>query len=502
MEKLASLVEHNLGDFMKLFSIQRACFWAPVAAAVLFASGGLLTAQTATAEAPAKEETQEKQEEEKQGGNGFDLEINLASFDQVWKTIDEVHWDEELVGQSWDEARAKYRPQVESAKSIGEVRRVIGSMIDELGLSHYGIIPESSYDVVNNQAEKKQAEKEENSDTQDKADEEESDDDRELPGDGVSGLDFRATDDGIIVSSVEDGSSAAKAGVKAGWVVEKIGKKSSEDLSEKIRGAAHGPMRYETLIAMAVPSIATGKVGTKKKFVLRDGEGKTQEVDLELEEPEGIETKFGNLPAMKVRTKTKTLAGNIGYYFFSAFLDPARVMTEYREAIRDENHANGVVIDLRGNIGGLGGMTMGMASEFSTEKSALGTMITKSSKLKFFVTENYDPVTCPVAVLIDECSISSAEIFSGGLQDLKLARVFGSRSAGLALPSIVVKLPNGDGFQYAIANYLSASGKSLEMDGVTPDEEVPLSSELLLHDEDPVLTRALQWIKEQNQSKK
>ncbi len=493
---------------MKLFCTQRACLFASIMAFAVFVSSGQLHAQTATAEAPAKKEIQEPQKQKPQEEetkpeetkSDFDLETNLASFDEVWKTIDEVHWDEELVGQAWDEARAKYRPQVESAKSIREVRKVIGKMIDELGLSHFGIIPKSSYDVVDAKSNKEKKK----GDAADKKGEEKGSDDEDgdQPGDGVSGLDFRATDDGIVVSSVEEGSSAEKAGVKAGWVVEKIGKKSSEDLSEKIRGAAHGPMRYETLIAMAVPSIATGKVGTKKKFVLRDGDGKTQEVDLELKEPEGIATSFGNLPTMKVRTETKTLDGNIGYYFFSAFLDPGRVMTEYREAIRDENHSNGVVIDLRGNIGGLGAMTMGMASEFSSEKSALGTMITKSNELKFSVFENYDPVTCPVAVLIDECSISSAEIFSGGLQDLKLARVFGNRSAGLALPSVIVKLPNGDGFQYAIANYLSASGKSLEMDGVTPDEEIPLSSELLLHDKDPVLTRALLWIKTENEKKK
>jgi carboxyl-terminal processing protease len=155
------------------------------------------------------------------------------------------------------------------------------------------------------------------------------------------------------------------------------------------------------------------------------------------------------------------------------------------------------VIDLRGNIGGLGGMTMGMASEFSDKETSLGVMTTKGSELKFFVSENFDPVKVPVAVLVDECSISSAEIFSGGLQDLGLAKIFGTRTAGLALPSMIEKLPNGDGFQYAFADYQSASGKSLEKDGVEPDEEISLSRELLTADPDPVLSRALEWIHQQ-----
>jgi carboxyl-terminal processing protease len=65
----------------------------------------------------------------------------------------------------------------------------------------------------------------------------------------------------------------------------------------------------------------------------------------------------------------------------------------------------------------------------------------------------------------------------------------------------VVRLPNGDGFQYAMANYHSASGKSLEMNGVSPDETVVLSRELLLADPDPVLSRAVQWIQQQNVQK-
>ena len=48
------------------------------------------------------------------------------------------------------------------------------------------------------------------------------------------------------------------------------------------------------------------------------------------------------------------------------------------------------------------------------------------------------------------------------MKDVKRARIFGTRTAGAALPSVISKLPNGDGFQYAIANYISEGGKPLE----------------------------------------
>ena len=77
-----------------------------------------------------------------------------------------------------------------------------------------------------------------------------------------------------------------------------------------------------------------------------------------------------------------------------------------------------------------------------------------------------------LAILVDGCSASTSEIFAGGLQDVKRARVFGTHTAGAALPSVISKLPNGDGFQYAIANYISVGGKPLEGIGVTPDDGV------------------------------
>ena len=103
----------------------------------------------------------------------------------------------------------------------------------------------------------------------------------------------------------------------------------------------------------------------------------------------------------------------------------------------------------------------------------------------------------PVAILMDGSSGSTAEIFAGGMQDIKRARIFGSRSMGAALPSVIEKLPNGDGFQYAVANYISQGGSTLEGRGVIPDQEVVLTRESLLSGRDPVLAAAVEWINAQ-----
>jgi carboxyl-terminal processing protease len=127
-------------------------------------------------------------------------------------------------------------------------------------------------------------------------------------------------------------------------------------------------------------------------------------------------------------------------------------------------------------------------------------MLRRDMNLNFILNPRLPGFTGPLAILVDGSSGSTSEIFAGGMQDLKRARIFGSRSMGAALPSVVEKLPNGDGFQYAVANYISQGGKTLEGYGVIPDEEVKLTREALLSGKDPVLEAALTWIHAQKNS--
>jgi C-terminal processing protease CtpA/Prc len=64
---------------------------------------------------------------------------------------------------------------------------------------------------------------------------------------------------------------------------------------------------------------------------------------------------------------------------------------------------------------------------------------------------------------------------------------------GQAMPAVTKQLPNGDVLLYAIGNYITSTGKSLEGPGVVPDEEVPLSPKALAAGQDPTLDAALKW---------
>jgi hypothetical protein len=203
------------------------------------------------------------------------------------------------------------------------------------------------------------------------------------------------------------------------------------------------------------------------------------------------EVRFGNLPETRVVFESRALPDSAGYIRFNEFLDPGSMMPKFEAAIKSFAKAPGIILDLRGNPGGIGIMAMGVAG-FFVDKSGLklGDMKMRDATLKFVIFPRPETYAGPLAILVDGGSASTSEILAGGLQDLKRARIFGTRTAGAALPSDIIRLPNGDGFQYPQAIYTSVSGKVLEGAGVTPDVVVPVSD-----GPDPVIAAADDWIR-------
>ena len=215
-------------------------------------------------------------------------------------------------------------------------------------------------------------------------------------------------------------------------------------------------------------------------------------------EPIGVPATLGHLPTFYVRFTAKRVEGSVGYVSLNVFFDAVNVVKQFGEAIDANRDADGLIIDLRGNPGGMGLMSFAMANWFVTKPGLkLGTLITRAGSLNFSLQPRPRPYTKPVAVLVDEMSMSTSEIMAGGMQDLKLARIFGTKTPGAALPSMVERLPNGDCFQFAMANYISTGGKPLEGIGVVPDVETPLTRAALLEGRDPALDAAADWIRSQ-----
>jgi len=319
--------------------------------------------------------------------------------------------------------------------------------------------------------------------------------DKPRSGDGRTGIDVRVVNKQALVISVNPDSPAAKAGVRPGWRILQVDGKDVGPTIESVSRTYRDSTLRDLMLARAVASKLNGNVSDTVRLRFLDGAEKT--VDLELAEvaPRGAKTTFGLLPTQYVWSESRKLDDKVGYIAFNMFLDPASLMPAFEDAVNSFQKADGIIIDIRGNPGGIGIMAMGLAGWFIDKPGQrLGTMYTRQTPLNFVVNPRFPTFKGRLAILVDGSSASTSEIFAGGMQDLKRARIFGTRTAGAALPSFIERLPNGDGFQCATANYISAGGKPLEAVGVTPDVEAPPTRELLLADKDAALAAALHWI--------
>jgi carboxyl-terminal processing protease len=227
-------------------------------------------------------------------------------------------------------------------------------------------------------------------------------------------------------------------------------------------------------------------------------------ITMERRPESGQPVTVGNLPTMFVRVdsdrRTTPAGSTAGIIRFNVWM--AAVDAKFQAAMDQFRTSDGIVIDLRGNVGGLAAMLMGISGHFVSEPKSLGVMKTRDSELRFMANprlvnargERVSTFSGPVAILVDAMTGSASECFTGGMQSLGRARVFGQTSMGQALPALFDRLPNGDVLIHAYGDFVTANGTRLEGRGVVPDVDVPLRREDLLAGRDAALEAALHWI--------
>lgn len=393
----------------------------------------------------------------------------VESFDAVWGTIAAKHWNPKQLeslpaGGSWESLRAGYRKRVEAAQGQAEVRTILREMIGKIGKSHYAI---AGFEVKSSKA---------------------------LRSGGGTSPGFRV---GLVEGKVVvTGVGAPATDVKLGWELVAVEGVALLPAVAEIQKQAGETMQAGLRMHQMLQNQIGGFAGEtlKYEFLVDDTVAKT--VALKLPEGDGS-TGFGFVQGMNVGREF-ALVGNakdVGYFRLDMFLDVVRVLPQFEKAIQSCVKCRGFVIDLRGNPGGVAVMANAMAGWFLKESGVkLGTMYQRGVELKFVVIPRLNGFAGPLAILVDGASASTSEILAGGMQDLKRARIFGSRTAGAALPSVIESLPNGDLFQFAVANYVSESGAELEGRGVKPDVEIVHSIAALRAGKDRALGAALDWI--------
>jgi carboxyl-terminal processing protease len=255
---------------------------------------------------------------------------------------------------------------------------------------------------------------------------------------GGIGVTIGARDGALKVITVMDGYSAQRAGIIPGDKLIEVG------------GVTVGAKKPDE-----VRSLTRGEPGTEVKVVIeRDGVKKPMEFVLIREE---------------IQVKNVTYSGfvgdGIGYIRLERF--SRRAGEEVRQAITDmklQGEIKGVVLDLRGNPGGLLDAAVEVVSKFVPRGSLIVTTKGRKPESDKTYLSTEDPLlpSTPLVVLTDRGSASASEIVAGALQDLDRALIVGTRTFGKGLVQTILPLNFGAQLKITTARYYIPSGRSIQ----------------------------------------
>ncbi len=244
--------------------------------------------------------------------------------------------------------------------------------------------------------------------------------------------------DYVVITEPYEGFPAQKSGLKAGDKIVSIdgvsakGKKSSE-VSEKLKG---------------VP-------GTKLTLTIESyGDTVTRDVELTREK-----VKFPNIPYYGM------LDNGIGYISLMQF--GANAAAEVKKAFTElekNNDLKGIILDLRGNGGGLLSEAVDIVNIWVPKGQ---TVVTTKGKLSenvhvYRTRNNAIDTKIPLVVLVNDNSASASEIVTGAIQDLDRGVIVGTRTFGKGLVQHVVPLPYNSKMKITVAKYYIPSGRCIQ----------------------------------------
>ena len=247
-----------------------------------------------------------------------------------------------------------------------------------------------------------------------------------------------------VISPIDD-TPAAKAGIKAGDYIVKIGK-------EQVQGKS----------LLEAVKLMRGPVGTSIDLTIRR---KNIKKPLEFKIVRKI------IEVQSVSSKTIGKKKDLGYIRLKSFNENSD--KQFLKSVKEFEKISkikGYVFDLRNNPGGLLTQAINITDFFLEDGEIVSTKGRKITETrKFFARKGDEIKGKPIVVLINNGSASAAEIFAGALKDHKRAIILGENSYGKGSVQSIIPLRNGGGMRLTISKYYLPSGKSISEVGVTPD---------------------------------
>jgi len=273
---------------------------------------------------------------------------------------------------------------------------------------------------------------------------------------------------GLLVSTIFDGSPAKKAGIREDDVITQVD-------GESIAGE---PTDVST-------AKIKGKPGTSVELtVLPSGERKRRRT---------VEVERASIEIPIVEAELRTPRGvKVGYVRLLSFT--SGVHGELREQIDKliDRGAQGIVLDLRGNGGGLLREAVLVSSIFIEDGLVVSTKGRRRPEREFDAEGDAIDKDIPVVVLVDRGSASASEITAGALRDTDRATLAGERTFGKGVFQELEPLSNGGALDLTVGSYYLPSGENISRTGIMPavkardrprtrqDEALPIAIDALL----------------------
>ena len=355
-------------------------------------------------------------------------------YDISWSTVKKNYIDSSYNSQDWNRWKNRYKGKLQTDE---DARVAIETMVASLGDIYTRFLSKTEYAEQYNSI------------------------DSHITGIGVH---IMSRSGATVVYSVIEDTPAKRSDIRANDIILDVDGTSVSGLdiskvAEKVRGAEN---TYVTLKIKRGKNILIKKV-IRKKIEIKSVESSVKD-------------------------------GNIGYIRIKSFIG-TNTAAEFLNALKRTDNTDALIIDLRGNTGGLLTNAVIVANMF-INKGTIVSIVSKSGRKDDINAQMDIPViNKPTVVLVDEASASASEILSGALKDNKKAVLVGTKTFGKGLVQQIVPLPNGTGLNITIAKYLTPNGSDINKKGIEPDYKVEYTINDMKNHNDTQLKKAEAVIK-------
>jgi len=390
-----------------------------------------------------------------------------SQYQVICQTLDQHFFDLSYPNIDWPKIKNFYAGKIRDVDGQDEFCILVNEMLDRFNVSHLALLHPEMKDPLFQLVSKE----------------------------GWVGLHVQVVEGQMVVSKVSPNSPAEKASFKMGQILLRVAGKTISNFiseSETFRRPPFHLRSDQAMLNMRVQFYTYGEIGELLEIESKASNGiQTQRLS-RVKRPGKTQLHEG-LPVSFLDFETKDLKGGITYIRFNYFAH--ELLDQIHSAINNSNGAR-MIIDLRGNFGGLLEVRKSLADRFGREPALLWSQHGRRGRHDLYLEPPDNPFPGHLVILVDSSSASAAEEFAGGLQALSLATVIGEQTQGKVLVADFQEISRGVTLMYPVAITELANGVTLEGGGVIPDIEIKPTLASLQSGRDCQLEKAVAFLLE------